>query len=45
MTIFEMLAQSGVLTLLGLGIVFSFLIIQVFVVSNFGKFVSKKESD
>jgi len=29
MTIGEMLAQSGILTLLGIGIVFSFIIIQI----------------
>jgi oxaloacetate decarboxylase gamma subunit len=39
MTIFEMLEQSGVLTLLGMGIVFSFLVILVICVSIMGKVV------
>jgi oxaloacetate decarboxylase gamma subunit len=38
MTIAEMLEQSTVLTLLGMGIVFSFLIILVIAVSVTGKF-------
>ena len=37
MTILEMLEQSGVLTLLGMGVVFSFLIIMVICVSIMGK--------
>ena len=41
MTILEMLAQSGVLTLLGMGIVFGFLIILVVVISQFGRFSEK----
>jgi len=37
MTIFEMLGQSGVLTLLGMGVVFSFLVILVICVSCMGR--------
>jgi oxaloacetate decarboxylase gamma subunit len=37
MTIAQMLEQSGVLTLLGMGVVFSFLVILVIVVSLVGK--------
>ncbi|MDR2053021.1 MAG: OadG family protein [Treponema sp.] len=37
MTIAEMLGQSGVLTLLGMGIVFSFLIILIIAVTLAGK--------
>ena len=40
MTIVEMLGQSVVLTLLGMGVVFGFLIILVFIISLFGKIVS-----
>ena len=36
MTIVEMLGQSGVLTLLGMGVVFSFLILLVVIISQFG---------
>ena len=39
MTILEMLGQSGILTVLGMGVVFSFLIIMVFCVSAMGKIV------
>jgi oxaloacetate decarboxylase gamma subunit len=39
MTIVEMLEQSGVLTLLGMGIVFSFLVILIVCVSFMGKIV------
>jgi oxaloacetate decarboxylase gamma subunit len=39
MTITEMLGQSGVLTLLGMGIVFSFLIILIVCVTLVGKFI------
>ena len=45
MTIMEMLGQSGVLTLLGMGIVFSFLIILVIVISQVGRFISSREPD
>ena len=37
MTILEMLGQSGVLTVLGMGIVFSFLVIMVICVTIMGK--------
>jgi oxaloacetate decarboxylase gamma subunit len=37
MTIVEMLGQSGVLTLLGMGIVFGFLVILVVVITLAGK--------
>jgi len=37
-----MLQQSGILTLLGMGIVFSFLIIMVIIISLFGKFVNTR---
>ena len=37
MTILEMLEQSGILTLLGIGVVFGFLIIMVIVISQVGK--------
>ena len=39
MTIVEMLGQSVVLTLLGMGVVYAFLIIMVFVISQFKKFI------
>jgi oxaloacetate decarboxylase gamma subunit len=39
MTIVDMLGQSGVLTLLGMGIVFSFLVILIVAVSLVGKFI------
>ena len=39
MTIVEMLGQSGVLTLLGMGVVFSFLIIMIISISIVGKLV------
>ena len=39
MTIMAMLGQSGVLTVLGMGIVFSFLVIMVICVSSMGKIV------
>jgi oxaloacetate decarboxylase gamma subunit len=39
MTIIEMLEQSGVLTLLGMGIVFSFLVILIICVTLVGKFI------
>jgi len=42
MTIFEMLGQSGQLTLLGMGIVFSFLILLVIVISITGKIIGVK---
>ena len=39
MTILEMLGQSGILTVLGMGVVFGFLIIMVICVSAMGKIV------
>jgi oxaloacetate decarboxylase gamma subunit len=39
MTIVEMLEQSGVLTLLGMGVVFSFLAILIVAVTLVGKFI------
>jgi oxaloacetate decarboxylase gamma subunit len=39
MTIVEMLEQSGVLTLLGMGIVFSFLVIMIIAVTCMGKVI------
>ena len=40
MTIFDMLGQSSVLTVLGMGIVFGFLVIMVLCVSIMGKIFS-----
>jgi len=40
MTIMEMLGQSGVLSILGMGIVFGFLIILVISITLVGKFIS-----
>jgi oxaloacetate decarboxylase gamma subunit len=40
MNITEMLEQSGVLTLLGMGVVFSFLIILIFAISGVGKIIN-----
>ena len=40
MTIMEMLGQSGVLTVLGMGVVFSFLVILIIVISIAGKIIS-----
>ena len=45
MTIIEMLEQSGILTLLGMGIVFLFLIIMVFIIGGFGKIISTRILD
>jgi len=45
MTIGDMMAQSGILTLLGMGVVYVFLIILVFVIGKFGKFINTKDSD
>ena len=41
MTIFEMLEQSGIITLLGVSIVFSFLIIMVFAINLTGKIIGR----
>jgi len=40
MTIMEMLGQSGVLTVLGMGVVFSFLIILIFAITLVGKLIN-----
>ena len=40
MTIMEMLEQSGVLTVLGMGVVFSFLIIMIFAITGVGKIIN-----
>jgi oxaloacetate decarboxylase gamma subunit len=45
MTIVEMLGQSGVLTLLGLGIVFGFLIVLIISVTFMGKMVRSFGAD
>ena len=45
MTISEMLAQSGILTVLGMGVVFTFLAILVIVIGQFGKVINTKKSD
>ena len=44
MTILEMLEQSGILTLLGIGVVFGFLIIMVVVISRVGKLFRTAEA-
>lgn len=41
MTIFDMLGQSGVLALLGMGTVFGFLVIMVISISTAGKIIGK----
>ena len=43
MTIIEMLGQSGILTLLGMGVVFTFLVIMVVMISQMGRIIAKKE--
>ena len=45
MTILEMLEQSGILTLFGIGVVFVFLIIMVIVISQAGKAFRAADSD
>jgi oxaloacetate decarboxylase gamma subunit len=45
MTILEMLGQSGVLTVLGMAIVFSFLVIMVIAVTIMGKIVHALGAD
>ena len=44
MTIAEMLSQSGILTILGMGVVFGFLALMVFCVSTLGKFFQAREA-
>lgn len=41
MTIVEMLGQSGILTVLGMGVVFAFLAIMIFCMNLSGKIISK----
>jgi oxaloacetate decarboxylase gamma subunit len=41
MTIFDMLGQSGNLTLLGMGVVFAFLIIMIITINLVGKLIQK----
>ena len=45
MTILDMLGQSGVLTVLGMGVVFGFLIIMVVCVSVMGKIIQSLGGD
>jgi oxaloacetate decarboxylase gamma subunit len=45
MTILEMLEQSGVLTMLGMAIVFGFLIIMIIAVTLVGKFIHAVGAD
>ena len=45
MTILEMLGQSGILTLFGIGMVFTFLTIMVIVISQAGKMFHAADSD
>lgn len=45
MTIAEMLGQSGVLTLLGMGIVFGFLVIMIITITIMGKIVHAVGAD
>jgi len=42
MNIVKMLEQSGILTLLGMGVVFGFLVIMVIVITLAGKFIKEK---
>ena len=44
MTILEMLEQSAILTVLGVGVVFSFLLIMIICVSLMGKIIGYLES-
>ncbi|MDR0444366.1 MAG: OadG family protein [Treponema sp.] len=39
MTIFDMLEQSGVLTLFGMGVVFSFLVVMIVAITLVGKVI------
>jgi oxaloacetate decarboxylase gamma subunit len=45
MTILDMLGQSGVLTILGMGVVFSFLLIMVVCISMVGKIINVPDLD
>ena len=42
MTITEMLGQSGILVILGMGVVFSFLAVLVVIISQVGKIINGK---
>jgi len=44
MTIMEMLGQSGVLTVFGMGVVFSFLIVLIAAITCAGKIINALES-
>ena len=44
MTIVEMLGQSGILTVLGMGVVFGFLIIMIITISLVGKAIIAMEA-
>ena len=45
MTILEMLGQSGILTLFGIGVVFAFLIIMVIIISKAGELFRAADAD
>jgi oxaloacetate decarboxylase gamma subunit len=45
MTILEMLEQSGILTMFGIGVVFAFLIVMVIVISQAGKAFRASDAD
>jgi len=45
MTILEMLGQSGILSLLGMGIVFGFLIIMIIAITLVGKVIQSLTKD
>jgi len=45
MTILEMLEQSGILTLFGIGVVFAFLIIMVLIISKAGEIFRAVDAD
>ena len=45
MTILEMLQQSGILTILGMAVVFTFLTIMVFVIDLIGKIINRNSLD
>jgi oxaloacetate decarboxylase gamma subunit len=44
MTIVQMLGQSGILTVLGMGVVFGFLIIMIITISLVGKVITAAEA-
>jgi len=43
MTIMEMIGQSGVMAVLGMGTVFGFLVIMVIIISQLGKVFNKED--